>query len=385
MSTNTFYIDSATKAAKVYHLLSGSKEISVDLEFDNNLHHYGFKLCLMQIGLKNDAYVLDPYYIDIQQFFGILENESIRKTVFSFGEDLRLLHSMGCFPRNLFDISMAAKFLNYEKISLADVVFSHLGITIEKNQQISDWCSRPLKTQQIDYAAGDVIWLDDLRNGFMELLRSKNMLSWMEEENIKMSESDFSQLIYNKLSTKLLRNLNQIEGHYLEGFWNFREEIAAEYDKPAYQIISNNVLTEMAQNPQMLKSFSQLKGVFHGLKNEFYQQKFNELYQKLNNEIRLLKLSSQLPAIKKLGADEYKQMRLKKMEAEKTKEILLKPIQNLIRRDFGEFAVNYIFSNRIMDEIALNDRTNWRNYRKELIIKYSAELNLETELYQIQL
>ena len=107
---------------KVISKLRQANFIAVDLEFDSNHHHYGFKLCLMQIFCGNTVYLIDPQYVDIKRIFPFLEDENIEKIVFSFGEDLKLLHSLNCNPKNIYDISIAVKLLNYDKISLSDVV-----------------------------------------------------------------------------------------------------------------------------------------------------------------------------------------------------------------------------------------------------------------------
>ena len=102
--TNFIYVDTSTLVKECAIQIQKVPFISVDLEFDKNRYRYGFNLCLIQIYDGSNTYLIDPLVdeIDLQPIFGIFENPDIIKIVFSFGEDLRLLHSLGCFPKKSF-------------------------------------------------------------------------------------------------------------------------------------------------------------------------------------------------------------------------------------------------------------------------------------------
>ena len=151
--------------------LSQKSQFSIDLEFDKNRFRYGFNLCLMQIFDGKDCYLIDPLSddIDIKKIFPLIEDPKIEKVAFSFSEDLRLLHSLGCYPQNVYDISFAAALLNFPPVSLTKLLHMVLEIETDKSSQQSNWFKRPLSEDQKNYAAEDVIYLLQMKNIFQYL------------------------------------------------------------------------------------------------------------------------------------------------------------------------------------------------------------------------
>ena len=92
-----------------------------------------------------------------------------------------------------FDIAMIAKHLgvrcapvyctrtasrlvrtNTDKHGLKDLCKELLGIEISKQQQTSDWGAEALSTEQVDYAAADVLYLHKLKQEMDRLLAREN-------------------------------------------------------------------------------------------------------------------------------------------------------------------------------------------------------------------
>jgi len=57
----------------------------------------------------------------------------------------------------VYDTMLAARRSGEKKCSLQALVERHLGLTIEKTEQRSDWSRRPLSRKQLDYAALDAV------------------------------------------------------------------------------------------------------------------------------------------------------------------------------------------------------------------------------------
>jgi hypothetical protein len=96
----------------------------------------------------------------------------------------------------------------------------------------------------------------------------------------------------------------------------------------------------------------------------------------LFSEVIEFKLSANRSALPALSKEEVNRIKNRKRRIDFVKENYLKAVQELVRRDYGDFAMTHILSNRIMEEIAVNDKSNWRKYRTELVGKYLKELNL---------
>ena len=122
------YVTTADELAVCLHQLRQAKEMAFDLEFDRDHYTYGFNLCLLQIASAEHCYLIDPKGdLDISLIFPILEDSAIHKVVHSSAEDLRLLHSLQCYPTNLSDTELYAKLLNYERTSLEPSCSNFLG------------------------------------------------------------------------------------------------------------------------------------------------------------------------------------------------------------------------------------------------------------------
>lgn len=97
--------------------------------------------------------------------------------------DLRFLrYHWKVRTQNVACTKVAAKILNpgWERHSLKGLLRHHLGLSIEKEQQTSDWFRDELTAEQIRYAAGDVIHLIDLLTTLRDRLASDDLLDVTE-------------------------------------------------------------------------------------------------------------------------------------------------------------------------------------------------------------
>ncbi len=70
---------------------------------------------------------------------------------------VRLARHYGIRTSPVYDTMLAARRSGEKKYSLQALVERHLGLTIEKTEQRSDWSRRPLSRKQLDYAALDAV------------------------------------------------------------------------------------------------------------------------------------------------------------------------------------------------------------------------------------
>ena len=132
------YIDTVDKLKTCVQYLQTVNTIAFDLEFDKNSFVYGFNLCLVQIATDKRCFVIDPLKLGnkvLVTVFDLFENPKIIKILHSGSEDLRLLQLLGCRLKNLFDTDIAVKILNYEKISLGNVIKAKFDIDLDKSLQ----------------------------------------------------------------------------------------------------------------------------------------------------------------------------------------------------------------------------------------------------------
>jgi len=353
--------------------------IAIDLEFDKNRYAYGFNLCLVQIFTGEQCYLIDPLSkeLDIQKLFPSLEDKSTQKVVFAFGEDLRLLHSLGCFPKNLFDIATAAKLLNYPPGSLAVLLETIIGVQINKSSQNSNWLKRPLTENQLNYAALDVIHLLKLRTAIVEEATEKNKLNWIDEENAAFDKLSYVGVENNNfIKKKDMNGLTEFEWNLFKELMLLREGFAKATGRPSYQIADKEVLKELAQNPDKSVFWNNTKGNRSAIRFS----KFKAGFKKILIDTEALNLSKTDRANKPLPRENAIRHRTERSRTEKMKKMYFKPIQQEIAKEHGEHAATIILGNRIIAAILAGDTDQLKNYQLKLIKSSAQQLGIDLNL-----
>jgi len=360
--------------------LNSRQEIAIDLEFDKNYYRYGFNLCLLQVFDGNSCYLIDPLSenLTINLIFPVLEKKEIQKVVFAFGEDLRLLHSMNCFPQNIYDVSIATSLLNYPPASLVNIISDLLDIDTGKSSQMSNWFKRPLSEQQVEYASQDVLHLLKLKKLFKKEADQKEISSWIKEENEVFDRVNYRDVDdINLIKEKDKKDFSEYEWHLFKDLVEFREKIAEENDVPGFKIIQKKSLIEIAKNPGNLNGFRIPGKYIKTEKQEFAVHHLKELLNKSEEQARNLGLSKSDPAIKPLNKEEYANMKKERNRVNQIKNNVFKPIKKRISQDYGSEAASFMLSNRIISEIITCERNGLLNYKKGLLLSYAEEMNLD--------
>ncbi len=149
-----------------------SERIAVDTE-SNPMHSYEERLCLVQVTAGGTDFIVDPLAgIDLSPLFELLEDRNVEK-IFHDGEfDVFLLRrTHGVRVRGLYDTKVVAVALGETAVGLSSLLAKHLGVQLDKKQQLSDWGRRPLSAAQVSYARLDTHYLLDLR-ALLEELRA---------------------------------------------------------------------------------------------------------------------------------------------------------------------------------------------------------------------
>jgi len=376
------YIDKDEELSSVVRHLESTDQIAIDLEFDRNRYRYGFNLCLIQLFDGEDCHLIDPLSdkLDTEKLFPVLEDSSVEKVAFAFQEDHRLLHYVGCKPKNIFDLRIASQLLNYPPASLTNIVKDTLEVDMGKSSQNSNWFKRPLKENQIKYAAKDVLYLFDLKKKFKAEAEQKEILQWIDEENqnwdhVQYDDSD----INNFIKEKDKRDLNEVEWKVFVCLMEFREKIASQSDRPSYQIFSKDLIYQIIENPDRLKNWTSERGVFNRLKNRGIQKKLEKLIQKTIQEAEAMGLSRSKPAKKFPTAEEMKEINQKKQLIQQAKSEFFSPIKDRITEDYGDEVSTYLFSNRIITDLVTGSNGSLENYKRSLLESYADELNLNVD------
>jgi ribonuclease D len=153
--------------------LAGAPRYYVDTEFD----FLGpvKKLCLVQVWTgAGDVYLIVTVALSALEPLGAAIARADAEWVLHAGDqDVALLREalkLESMPR-LYDTQVAWGLQGPEyPVSLAYLLYKVLGIRSAKSEQAGPWATRPLTPEQLEYAAGDVSHLPELRGWFAKRL-----------------------------------------------------------------------------------------------------------------------------------------------------------------------------------------------------------------------
>ncbi len=376
------YIDSQPALDACVTRLGAAAELAFDLEFDSHSFSYGVNLALIQVADTHSCYLIDPLAnLELQRLFAIFESAAIRKLAHSSGEDLRLLHSLGCVPQNVYDTEVSARLLNYEFTSLAAMLQSKLGVQLDKKQQRSNWLKRPLTDEQLHYAALDVQYLHALKAALEPELIGAGLVEFVIDE-----QAALSRIVHQpEERTSFLRpsdshQLSPYDQHALDGLLRFRDELAREMNRPAFQIVDEQLLRALTAEEIHAEDVPFEKGVHGRLKNAGFGRKLAARYDRLTAEAERLKLSRDLPERRRLSREEH----AARQQAETDRKEKFAPVQEALAARFGTFAARMLLSNTLVGDIVRKDirfEDLQRPYRVRVISDTAAALGINLEPY----
>ena len=297
-------VDSNKKLENVIERIYQENFVAVDKE-SNGLHRFKEQICLIQLAISDHVFIVDPLQIsDIAPIGKLLKDEDIQKIFHSPDHDLRSFDRDWKFEvRNIFDTSTAAAFLGSEKLGLASVLSEFLQIELMKSKSLqrSDWTLRPIPKDALQYAVNDVLYLRDLRDLLLEKLLELKRDQWIFEEFKYLEKIKYSpKLMENPfLSIKGSKGLDIKSLTVLNKLYEFRENEAIRLDRPAFKVVHDNTLIEIAKNPKIdLRSIKDL-GIFSRSEN---RSKLKNVIKNAENS-ELMKISRE---------DLYPKKRIKK-------------------------------------------------------------------------
>lgn len=375
-----YYIEKQKELESLTNDLQQKTEIAIDLEFDRNRYRYGFNMCLMQVYDGTDCFLVDPLSddLDIKTIFPPIENPDIQKVVFAFGEDLRLFHSLGCFPKNLYDLDIATSLLNFQPTSLTNFIEEVLGIVVNSSSQQSNWYRRPLTDQQKEYAADDVLYLLDFKEALEKQAEQKGLSEWIKQENAIFDHLDYSDEDHNNLiKDKDKNDMTMFEWFVYCQLMEFFDEVARNYNKPVYQLVSKKIVQDLAQNPNKVHQWEETRGVFNQIKTASFRAQLQSTLDISMNEAESRELSKTRKASETMSKSEYHAMRKEQHRINNLKNKLLSPIQDRLINDYGKHAKSFILPNRLTKEIISGETELMPDYKVKLFRKYADELDLD--------
>ncbi len=263
------YVRSNQAWQRCLQRLQAQPRIALDLEA-NSMYAYREQICLIQISIADQDYIVDPLGdFDLAPLGLLVEDPALEKVFHAAEYDLMLMkREFGWQLNNLFDTQWAARILGVEKVGLANVLQDVYGVALDKRYQRANWCRRPLSAPQLAYAQADTHYLLPLRDHFAAQLQQAGR--WQEAQEIFAEQQSvhLPDLSFDPDSFWQITGATRLppQGQaVLKALHVYRDAAARERNQPAFKIFQDRTLLELAQVlPQDELDLAQVHGMSSG-------------------------------------------------------------------------------------------------------------------------
>jgi ribonuclease D len=260
------WIRTTGELAELVGSLAGRRAIALDTESDS-LHHHREKVCLVQIGVEDGGWLVDPLAVrDLSPLGPLLDDPAVVKVLHGADYDVTTLkRDFGFAFGGLFDTMIAARFLGLPEIGLQALLRTEFAVALTKDSQKDDWSRRPLTGAQEAYALADVAHLIPLHDRLAARLAERGRLDWVREECAAVAALEPARRgrdadAWQKV--KGVRRLPRREQAVLRAAFAWRDSVAERTDVPAFKIVSSETLMALAErHPATMNELRAVKGL----------------------------------------------------------------------------------------------------------------------------
>lgn len=248
--------DLAHLAERVQH----APWVAVDTEADSR-HCYFEKLCLLQVSIPHSDSLVDTLAgLELAPLMKALGGRELILHGADF--DLRILRrTVGFVPAAVFDTDIAARLLGVQQTGFSALVERHFGVHLEKASQKADWALRPLPEKMVKYAMADTHYLKPLADILRGELVRLGRIEWLQQccaDLIERSAITRERDPQMEWRVKGWAILNGAGLAVLRELWHWRDAEAQAVDRPAFHILNNERLVQIADLVVHRKDFHPL-------------------------------------------------------------------------------------------------------------------------------
>jgi ribonuclease D len=268
-------LTSPARLEEVATQLLTAEAVAVDTEFFWERTFYPI-LGLVQLAVRDGScWLVDPLSIkDLSALGPVMASPSVTKVLHDAPQDLGILaRATGAMPRSVFDTRIASGFAGRgATTSLQTLLRDVCGVDLAKEETRSNWLQRPLRPNQLRYAADDVLHLLDLRDRLRSSCANDTVREWMAEEMKRLDDPVVYQdrdprLMYLRVKGNL--RLKAAELAVLRELAAWREEEARHRDWPRGHVLPDDLLIVLAQRkPRTLPELADLHDMPRNMPDE---------------------------------------------------------------------------------------------------------------------
>jgi len=257
-------IASPDEAAPLRDALAGADRLALDCEAAG-FHRYSDRLCLVQLTVGDQHYVVDPLAFEIADLLRPpLEDPDVRILMHGSDYDLRLLdRDLSIRPTSLFDTQVAASLLGESSLGLSALLEKHLDVKLSKKFQRADWAKRPLPEGMLQYAVLDTAYLHTLVDLLAEALERAGRQAWADEEFSLLEQIGWEDdgPVDPIARVKKARRLPVRQVARMRALLEWRDEVAREMDRAPFRVADDRILLHLADDPpREVEALRELKG-----------------------------------------------------------------------------------------------------------------------------
>lgn len=216
----------------------------LDLEADS-MHRHREKLCLIQYADEQGVTIIDPLAIEDLRLFAVWMEQA---DVWMHGADydMNLLQTaFGTLPHLILDTQIAARLLGFRQFGLAALVEHFFDVTLSKKNQKADWGLRPMTESMKEYAQGDVKYMLSMADILVERLKNAGRYDWFIESCELQMQKGRERYLAADSEPWRIKGSGNLEARGLAALrelWNWRNDEAALWDRPAFMVCGNDEL-----------------------------------------------------------------------------------------------------------------------------------------------
>lgn len=246
--------------------VSAEPRVALDTEA-NSLYAYHHRVCLIQVSIPGEDYLIDPLAIaDLTPLGELLADPTVEKIFHAADNDVLLLkRDYGFSFERLFDTMVAARILGWPRVSLAALLEEHFGVVLDKRMQRANWGQRPLSRRQQEYARLDTHYLLPLRDIIWDALVAAGRWEEAQEAFRQLCQIEYVPRPFDPEGFWRINGARSLQGHQLSvlrELYLWREQLAEEMDRPPFKVLNDRALIALSRaQPATAAELQAVRGV----------------------------------------------------------------------------------------------------------------------------
>ena len=188
------------------------------------------------------------------------------------------LNLTGEIPNPIYDTQIAAMFCGLgDQVGYERLVDRFLGLSINKENQFTNWLQRPLTKSQLDYAISDVTHLIKLFPLINKLIKDSGRQEWVSKEIEQLNKKDLYYVSPEDAWKRIKIKYSKPETlNILKTLAKWREEECIRRNIPRNRLIRDETIVNISIfKPNKIDFFKKMRGIPKNLTHSEWNKNIN--------------------------------------------------------------------------------------------------------------